>query len=69
MSKDAPKEAYRTVIQRRATELVSKLNGLVEQKERLILIEETLWQTGIESWKNGIQAGQRRQNQKNAPSA
>ena len=49
------REKYDVTIQRRATELCDTL-GITDVKQ-IALIHTTLKETGLESWKNGIQAG------------
>ena len=49
------REKYDVTIQRRATELCESL-GITDVKQ-IALIHTTLKETGLESWKNGTQAG------------
>ncbi len=60
------KSDYQAILAARAKQLVEALGYQPENGYQLVL--ETLKQTALESWKNGIDAGRRRAGQKAADS-
>lgn len=52
------KESYDVTIQRRASELCNQI-GITDAKQ-IALVHSTLKETGLESWKNGLQAARNR---------
>ena len=63
----ASKPNYQVTLQRRAKELVEALESKPDNAYQLVLT--TLKDTALESWKNGIEAGQRKAQRSKAPSS